>query len=316
VVACKALQTLMHSIDVAQIPELERKALTSFNMGASGFILQPEMSSRILSCLVDITDVAGIMANISISGPSIKFMVDDVRIMQAAWACETSCFANNPPAVLTEGLGEVELKPETLRYIVCASRDILEDASVDVESWMLMKVNWAFRNTVSTAILTGDGIGKPLGILNPTAGIPICETGVNTPAGIFTWQDLIMLKWQVPMQFQGAGRFLMNQNSFAQVLTMSDANGRPIMIASPTESGVFLINGSAVQIVTQMPDAVPGAVPVAYGNWPLVYMVVNRKAVTMQQDPYSAGFCVLFKFEARVGGGIICANAARLLRIK
>ena len=30
----------------------------------------------------------------------------------------------------------------------------------------------------------------------------------------------------------------------------------------------------------------------------------------MQQDPYSAGFCILYKFEARIGGGIICPNAA------
>jgi hypothetical protein len=43
---------------------------------------------------------------------------------------------------------------------------------------------------------------------------------------------------------------------------------------------------------------------------------VNRKAVTMQQDPYSAGFCIPFRFESRIGGGIVCPKAARLLRIK
>jgi hypothetical protein len=45
-------------------------------------------------------------------------------------------------------------------------------------------------------------------------------------------------------------------------------------------------------------------------------MVVNRKGVTMQADPCSAGFCHLFKFEARIGGGVGCPNAARLLRIR
>jgi hypothetical protein len=33
-------------------------------------------------------------------------------------------------------------------------------------------------------------------------------------------------------------------------------------------------------------------------------------------DPFSAGFCILQKFSARIGGGITCSNAARLLRIK
>jgi predicted phage gp36 major capsid-like protein len=43
---------------------------------------------------------------------------------------------------------------------------------------------------------------------------------------------------------------------------------------------------------------------------------VNRKNVTVMPDPYSAGFCHLFRFEARVGGAVTCPNAARLLRIK
>jgi hypothetical protein len=44
-------------------------------------------------------------------------------------------------------------------------------------------------------------------------------------------------------------------------------------------------------------------------------MVVTRRATTMQSDPYSAGFCTVFKFSARIGGSVICPGAARLLRI-
>ena len=97
----------------------------------------------------------------------------------AAWACESQCFANNPQQ-LGEGLGELEIKAEALRYIVCTSRDLLEDASVNIEAWLLGKANRAFRNQISDAIVSGDGIGKPLGILR--AGVPICDTGANTPA--------------------------------------------------------------------------------------------------------------------------------------
>jgi HK97 family phage major capsid protein len=315
-VAVKALHALVNTSDVASLSPEFRKALTAFNMGASGFILAPEMSSRILSCIVDPTDVTGLFDNLTISGPSVKFLVDNVRIDQAAWACETTCFANNPQAFLNEGLGELEIKPETLRYIICASRDILEDASVDIEAWMIRKVNYAFRNTISTAAISGTGSGMPVGILNPAAGIPICDTSANTPAGQFTWQDLIMLKWQVPMQWHGGGKYLMNQNTFGLTLTMSDALGRPLMIATPQDNGSYIINGSGVQVVTQMPDVAPGATPVAWGNWKAVYMIVNRKSVTMQQDPYSAGFCILFKFESRIGGGVICPLAARLMRIQ
>ena len=65
-----------------------------------------------------------------------------------------------------------------------------------------------------------------------------------------------------------------------------------------------------------MPNVETGSTPVAFGNWRQAYMVVNRRAVTMQVDPFSAGWCTLFKFDARIGGGVICPGAARLLRIR
>src|SRR5262249_41641111 len=153
---------------------------------------------------------------------------------------------------------------------------------------------------------------------NPAAGIPIVETGEHTAPSQFTWQDLIMLRWQVPVSLQGngGGAYLMNANTWSLCATMSDANGRPIMTAAPSEAAPFLLGGVPVVIAQQMPDVIPGAMPIAYGNWQEAYTVVNRKAVTMMQDPYSAGFCVLFRFEARIGGAVTCPNAARLLRIR
>jgi HK97 family phage major capsid protein len=314
-VAVKAIRSLMHCTNVSELPDDYRKALSSFNLGSTGFFLAPEMSSTILSCLEDVTDITGLMTNLTISGPSIKFLVDNELWDVAAWACESQCFANNPTQQIGQGLGEVEVKPESLRYIVCTTRELLEDSSANLESWMLQKVNRAYRTQISNAIITGDGIGKPLGILR--AGIPIVDTNTPpTPVGQFTWQDLVLLKYMVPSVFQGAGgAYLMNQTTFGLSLTMSDAMGRPIMMASPLNAAQYIIAGSPVVIANQMPDVVVGSTPVAFGNWKQAYMMVNRKAVTMQQDPYSAGFCVLFKFEARIGGAPICPNAARLLRI-
>jgi len=42
-----------------------------------------------------------------------------------------------------------------------------------------------FRRTINPAVIGGDGIGKPMGILHPNAGIPICDTAPNTPGGDF-----------------------------------------------------------------------------------------------------------------------------------
>jgi HK97 family phage major capsid protein len=56
--------------------------------------------------------------------------------------------------------------------------------------------------------------------------------------------------------------------------------------------------------------------PVAFGGWKAAYMIVTRKATTMLTDPFSGGWCIIYRFESRVGGAPTCPNAARLLRVR
>ena len=137
-----------------RIPLGERKALSAFNLGSTGFMLAPEMSATILSCLEEPSDIAGLMANVPISAGSIKFLVDNEVWDQAAWACESQCFANSPAQQVGEGLGETEIPAHSLRYVLCMTRELLEDASVNIESWLLGKADRAFRNHISTAIVS------------------------------------------------------------------------------------------------------------------------------------------------------------------
>jgi len=314
--AAKGLDRLFRG-DASNIEPTIKKALSSFNLGSNGFILPQEMSSTVLTCIVDPTDIAGLMGNVTTSAGSLKFFIDNARMQDSVWACEASCFANNPQGDLSDGLGELEIKCETLRHVVCAGSDLLADAGFPIQNWVLGKVQQGFRNTINNAVTVGDGLGKPLGILNPQSGIPILTASENTPPGTFTWQDLIQLKWNLPVQYHGPdSAYLMNQKTFALCLTMSDALGRPLMIDNPTQGGQFLLNGSPIVIASQFPDVAPGACPVAFGDWKNAYMVVTRNATSMLVDPYSAGWCTLMKFEARVGGAPTCPNAARLLRVQ
>src|SRR5262249_8725381 len=161
-----------------------------------------------------------------------------------------SCFANNPMPDLRDGLGEMEIKAESLRFIACAGSDLLQDSAFNIEAWLLQKVSDSFRNTISAAIIGGDGIGKPLGLLNPAAGIPILDTSPSTPAGQFTWQDLTQLKWDVPTQWHSGASYLMNQRTWGLISTMSDALGRPLLAPLPQGEAGFMLAGSPVIVVT------------------------------------------------------------------
>jgi HK97 family phage major capsid protein len=259
----RGLKQLFRAGHIDRVDPEFRKSLSSFSFGNSGFMLMPEMSTRVLSCLVDPTDLSGLMDSITISSLSIRFMIGNARMMSAAWSCESNCFANNPSPDLQEGLGEMDLKPESLRFVVCVTRQLLENASINIEDWILRKVSEGMRATINAAVLLGDGIGKPMGLLNPNSGIPICQVSAATAPGQFAWQDLLSLKYEIPIQWLEGSSYLMNQRTFALLQTMSSAECRPLFgnpgMAAPGTG--FTFAGSPINIVSQMPDCQPGSTP-------------------------------------------------------
>jgi HK97 family phage major capsid protein len=77
--------------------------------------------------------------------------------------------ANNPQPDLQEGLGELEIKADPIRFVTCAMGDLLQqDAAFDVETWLFRKVSEGMRATINEAPLISDGVGKPMGLLNPS----------------------------------------------------------------------------------------------------------------------------------------------------
>lgn len=154
-----------------------------------------------------------------------------------------------------------------------------------------------------------------MGILNPMAAIPVCETSEHTAAGSSTWQDLVSLLFQVPVQWRAGATWLMNQRVLCLLFSMSDAAGRPIIQQDLQAAAQWRLLGLPIVVSEFFPDVAPGTTPIAVGNWREAYLLINRRGLTILPDPYSIGWCVIYRLFARLGGGIICPNAARLLRI-
>jgi HK97 family phage major capsid protein len=117
---------------------------------------------------------------------------------------------------------------------------------------------------------------------------------------------------EIPPQWMDGSVYLMNSRTAALLFTMSDAAARPLFAALPERAPAFTFAGSPIIICTWMPDVYPGSTPVLFGNLRQTHTIVDRRAVTMDADRFTAGFCTLFKFDARLGGAITCPNASRL----
>ena len=123
---------------------------------SAGQRIAPEMSNQVLHCIVDPTYVSGLVNRVNISSGSIRFLIDNSRMQVGGWACEASCFANNPGPDLQEGLGTLKIKAESLRFVACATSELLQDAAFNVEAWLMdNKVSG-----ISLARLEGSGVSS------------------------------------------------------------------------------------------------------------------------------------------------------------
>src|SRR5262249_22805393 len=146
--------------NVERLDSLERKSLSSFSFsGAAGsFLLPPTMSDRVLSCLVSPTDLSGLVDSITISTGSVQYLIDSA-MLQAQWSCGGDCFTNTGNQDFN--LGTLEIKAEPLRLVLCSTKEFLEDAAINIESWLMEKAATAFRTAINNDARIGGGLTCP-----------------------------------------------------------------------------------------------------------------------------------------------------------
>jgi hypothetical protein len=90
----------------------------------------------------------------------------------------------------------------------------------------------------------GDDIGKPLRFLYRTAGVSDLQyVAADAPFSI-SWQNLVILvKGWLRCSGGPTVAILMNQHTFALLMTMGVATGRPLMMPLPRTDGLTMCAG-------------------------------------------------------------------------
>lgn len=223
--------------------------------------------------------------------------------MRGLWGTETQS-----PTQDDFNIGEVEIPVSVYTYKVHMSVSLLEDATNLVQ---------VFTNLVSdtmaidedTAYLTGDGAGKPRGILPGTAGSganadSLTEV-VSGNASALTMDGLKNLKRGVQSQYRTAGRATLIGNSAtgADIETMSDGMQR-YFIDDLNVGEPFL--GATWRESEAMPDVTAGYFPLIYGDMS-GYAIVERLGMAIQRynDSNTGINLVQFHIRRRLGGRVI-----------
>jgi len=310
--------------DLTRLTELEGMSLEgkalSVGSEADGGYLVPEVTERaIMKEMADISPIRGIAGAITISSSVYKrpFAISGAN---AGWVGETS------PRPETTGprLAELSFATRELYAMPAATLMLLDDAAVDVESWLADEVRQAFAAQEGSAFIHGDGTNSPRGFLSypvvaeddwSWGNLGYVATGADGDFAATAPADVLLeLVFSLKAGYRRNGRFVMNRMTQSAIRKLKDGEGNYLWQPSLGDRLEPTLLGYPVTECEDMPDMEPNSFSLAFGDFARGYLVVDRAGIRALRDPFTVKPYVLFYTTKRVGGGVQDFDAIKLLK--
>lgn len=211
--------------------------------------------------------------------------------------------------------GQSKIPIHTVMADTTISRDLLEDAVFDLAGYLGRKFSEAMAIDEDEQFLTGDGNGKPQGILNGTAanGAPFDAniTVVNSgAAAALTADGLIKLPTSLDAQYRQAGAiWIFSKGTRQAIELLKDGSGRYLLgdNANPLGSnGGDRLRNYGIKESEAMPAVAANTYPVLFGHL-MGYTIADRIGMSVERylDSTTARTnTVVFYARRRLGGQV------------
>jgi HK97 family phage major capsid protein len=305
--------------DTANLRALEQKALSAGSNPDGGFLVPPEIETKIGERLFNISPIRSLASIRTISSNIYKKPMMATGAV-AGWVGETDARTQTT----TPTLDELSFPAMELYAMPAATTLLLEDSAVDIDEWLAQEVDRVFAAQEGAAFVTGDGNNKPKGFVsyNTVASsswtwgnIGYVASGV---AGAFPSTApsdvLVDLIFALKAGYRQNAAFVMNRKTQSLIRKFKDTTNNYIWQPPASPSGRASLMNFPVHDVEDMPDITANSLSVAFGDFQRGYLIVDRAGVTVLRDPYSAKPYVLFYTTKRVGGGVQDYDAIKLLK--
>lgn len=317
----KALSAYLRSGDDDALRgiELEGKAMSTLVAAEGGFLVDPQMSERIVSALNSTASIRAIANVVNVDAIAYEVLVDHAEA-GAGWGNEVGPASETG----TPSIDRITIHLHELSALPRVSQRLLDDAAFDIETWLAERIAEKFARSEAQAFVIGDGVDKPRGFLTAPkvsndswswGSLGYVPTGADgdfqSPGAA---DSLIDLVYALGARYRAGASFVMNSKSAGTVRKMKDGDGRFLWSDGLAAGEPARLLGYPVLIAEDMPDIASDADAVAFGNFKLGYTIAERPDLRVLRDPFSAKPNVLFYATKRVGGAVSDYAAIKLLR--
>lgn len=281
-----------------------------------GYLVPVDFQMKMIERLAGLTIVRGRASQMNTSRDRVELpeatgasgrYTSPVRV---TWVDETPTVGQLTPNYVTFGLRGINV--HTAMAETPLSRNLLEDIAFDIEGYLAKKLSEAVAIDEDQQFLTGNGVGKPRGILPGNLNAMGLSEVVTGDATKVTWNGLIAATYGIPAQYRQEGVWLANRATYLAIAKLQDStSGNYLWQAYQFEGGepgrVRTLLGYPILESEVMSDIGAGAYPILFGSLD-AYTIVDRLGMTVERylDSQTARQnLVYFVMRRRLGGEMV-----------
>jgi HK97 family phage major capsid protein len=214
-----------------------------------------------------------------------------------------------------DSFGQVSIGAYKLGTMIKVSEELLNDSVFNLETYIAKEFARRIGNKEEDTFFTGDGSGKPTGILAATGG---AQLGVTTAsATAITIDEILDLFYSLKAPYRNKAVFVMNDATVKAIRKLKDGQGQYIWQPSLQAGTPDTILNRPVYTSAYVPNIAASAKSIIFGDFGY-YWVADRQGRVFKRlnELYAATGQVGFVATQRVDGKLILPEAIKVLQQK
>lgn len=228
----------------------------------------------------------------------------------ASWVDEEGAIPDSD-----DSFGQVSIGAYKLGTLIKVSEELLNDSVFNLESYISKEFARRIGNKEEEAFFSGDGTGKPTGILAATGG---AQLGVTTAgATAITFDEILDLFYSLKAPYRNKSVFVMNDATVKAIRKLKDGQGQYLWQPSLQAGTPDTILNRPIYTSAYVPAIASAAKTIVFGDLSY-YWVADRQGRVFKRlnELYAVTGQVGFVATQRVDGKLILPEAVKVLQQK
>ena len=226
----------------------------------------------------------------------------------------TACWVDEEATIpdSDDVFGQISIGAHKVATMIKVSDELLQDSVFNIESYIAAEFARRIGAAEEEAFITGNGTGKPTGLLHATNGAGI---GVTTNGNTPTADEIFDLIHSIKSVYRKKAVFLLNDSTLKALRKLKDGQGQYLWQPSVTAGTPDTILNRPVYTSGFMPTIATGNKTILFGDLGY-YWVADREGRSFKRlnELYAPTGQVGFLASQRVDGKLILPEAVKVLK--